>query len=279
MIAVINGALRIGMDDPDLERLAEDQFAAKASNADLAWAMSAGKTAGTTVSATLAACAMARHAMPNQIGDRACPGIKVFATGGIGGVHRGWMKSPDISADLRALAATPVCVVSAGAKSILDLPATLEALQMLGVPVIGYRTNWFPQFHSTGEPISAGSSLSRSDCLPLFNRIDDPCAAADLCRTHWTTLGLSTGILLCHPVPREFAVDHLEIDLAIAEAERLAEHRHTTGPKRTPFLLNELARLTEGRSLRANIALLLNNATLAADIAIAMAREKPGAVD
>lgn len=264
LIALIDGVLHIGLDDRDLSKLAEHAYAGKAASADLAAMMTGRKTAGTTVSATLAACGLARSQnAENQ-------SITVFATGGIGGVHRGWAKHPDISTDLRAIASTPLCVVSAGAKSILDLSATLEALQMLGVPVVGYKTNWFPQFYSDGVPVAGEPSAGRAP-LRLAAHVDDPASAARLCHTHWNTLRINTGVLLCNPIPRQFSVDHLEIELAITEAERLAEHRRITGPQRTPFLLNELARLTEGRSLRANIALLLNNAALAAQVAKAIA--------
>src|SRR5262249_12973513 len=154
-----------------------------------------------------------------------------------------------------------MCVVSAGAKSILDLPATLEALQALGVPVVGYGTDWFPQFHCTGEPASAGSSPLR-----LSHRVNDPQSAAQVCRTHWHTLNQSTGVLLCNPIPHEFALDAAELDRAITQAEALASARGIGGPHRTPFLLNELEQLTQSRSLIANIALLLNNASLAAKV-------------
>jgi pseudouridylate synthase len=259
IIAVIDGVLCIGLDDSDLTRLAADEGRGKASSTDLAAVMSAGQTAGTTVSGTLAGCAAARSPLTSS---SARPALSVFATGGIGGVHRGWSAHLDISADLRAIASTPTCVVSAGAKSILDLPATLEILQTLGVPVVGYGTGWFPQFYCTGEPASAGSSL-----LGLSHRVNDPQSAAQLCRTHWHTLKQSTGVLLCNPIPQEFALDAAEMDRAVAQAEAVASARGIAGPQRTPFLLNELERLTQGRSLIANVALLLNNASLAAKVA------------
>ena len=191
-------------------------------------------------------------------------------------MHRNWSVHPDISADLRAIAATPMCVVAAGAKSILDLPATLEALQTLGVPVVGYQTDWFPQFHATGVPpgkISGEPASAGSSSLRLEQRVDDPQSAAQLCHTHWHMLQQSTGILLCNPIPEPFAIDSTEINSAVALAEALATARGITGPRRTPFLLNELQRLTHGRSLLANIALLLNNARLAAQVAVAIKRQ------
>jgi pseudouridine-5'-phosphate glycosidase len=246
-VAIIEGTLRIGLNDKELIQLAADQSAGKASTPDLSAAMAANATAGTTVSATLTACALTQ------------PKIRCFATGGIGGVHRKWASTPDISADLRALASTPVCVVCAGAKNILDLPATLEALQMLGVPVIGYRTSAFPQFHCVGD-----------DSLRLSHRIDDPTSAAQLCALHWNSLRQSSAILMANPVPANFALDAHEANTAIEHAEEQASRRGIGGAQRTPFLLEELSRLTKGRSLIANIALLINNASLAARVAVAM---------
>jgi pseudouridine-5'-phosphate glycosidase len=246
-VAIIEGTLRVGMDDEDLIRLASDQEAGKASTPDLAAAMVANATAGTTVSATLTACALTQSK------------IRCFATGGIGGVHRNWTSSPDISADLRALASTPVCVICAGAKNILDLPATLEALQMLGVPVVGYRTSAFPQFHCVGD-----------DTLELTHCVDDAQAAARLCVLHWTVLHQTSAVMLANPVPVKFALDANEANAAVERAEEQAGRLGTSGAQRTPFLLSELSRLTNGRSLIANLALLINNASLAARVAVAM---------
>lgn len=258
-IAIIEGDLCIGLEDDKLVMLASEQCAAKASVTDLAFIMSRRGFAGTTVSATMAACRVAHSHMKSRNTAAPNTGICCFATGGIGGVHRNWQTHPDISADLRQIAATPVCVVCSGAKSILDLPATLEALEALGVPVIGYRTDRFPQFLSEGD-----------DHLHLARRIDDVGAAADLCGVHWETLGLESGILLANPVPSEFAMRADELESAIEQAERNAAAHRISGAARTPFLLKELAHLTSGRSLDANIALLLNNARLAAELVVAL---------
>ncbi|MCI0363297.1 MAG: pseudouridine-5'-phosphate glycosidase [Phycisphaerales bacterium] len=269
-IAVIDGTLKIGLDQVDLSRLATDPTADKASATDLAHAIATGATSGTTVSATLTACALTHSAPSTQ--HSALPGFRVLATGGIGGVHRNWQQLPDISHDLRALSHTPVCVVCSGAKSILDLPATLEALETLGVPVIGYRTHSFPQFQCRS-----------SNDLPLRACVDDVQSAARLCIEHWSTLGLRSAIILANPVPDEFAIDRAEFEQAVASAERLASSRTSGGTSggisggtpgggsaRTPFLLAEIARLTSNRSLHANLALLINNARLAAEVAIAL---------
>ena len=248
MIAVLHGVLCIGLDEDQFTRLAADARAGKASVNDLAAAMSSGASAGTTVSATLAASTLATSPANR---------VRVFATGGIGGVHRGWQSTPDISADLRTLAETPICVVCSGAKSILDVPATLEALETLGVPVVGFRTESFPRFQSPG-----------SDELKLRHCVESVAGAAQICDLHWKTLGRSTGIILANPVPQEHAMDAAELDAAINRAENLASKRGITGPARTPFLLDQLAQLTHGRSLRANLALLINNARLAGELAV-----------
>jgi pseudouridine-5'-phosphate glycosidase len=268
IVCVSDGHLRIGLDDRELAAFARDSKAGKCSSTDLSAAILSGQSYGTTVSATLTACSLTHQNNSNH-------GIRFFATGGIGGVHREWNQHPDISADLRALASNPVCVVSSGAKSILDLPATLEALQMLGVPVAGYQTQWFPQFYSRGEPANApAKSASNATHLTLNSCVKNPDDAARLCRIHWDDLHFNSSVLIVNPIPREHAVDDLEIELAVAEAERLARHKHIAGSQRTPFLLAEMARLTEGRSLAANIALLVNNAKLAARIACAAAQNQ-----
>ena len=245
MIGVLKGTLHIGLDDAALAGLAADAEARKASIGNLAHIMAGGQSAGTAVSATLAACMLA-EAGP----------IRVFATGGIGGVHRGWTSRPDISADMLQLATTPVCVVCAGAKSILDLPATIEALETLGVPVVGYGTDRFPCFHARGD-----------DRLRTPQRADDPRSVAAVCRLQWEILGLEAGILLANPLPPESALDRDELDEAVRQANAIADDRGVTGSDRTPFLLAELARLTGGRSLAANIALLVRNARLAGAVA------------
>jgi pseudouridine-5'-phosphate glycosidase len=250
VVAVVNGDLHVGLHDEAMLSLANDAHAEKASIANLAYVMAAGRSAGTTVSASLIGCSLAEPAP-----------VRVFATGGIGGVHAGWTSRPDLSADLSQLARTPVCVVCAGAKSVLDLPATVEALETLGVPVVGYATDSFPRFHA------------RTSGLPLGQHVDDAEAAAAVCRIHWETLGNRSGVILANPIPDEFALDGGELDDAVARANAFADEEHVTGSERTPFLLEELTRLTEGRTLIANIALLLNNARVAAEVAIELARK------
>ena len=239
-IAVLDGRLRIGLSDAELVRLAEAEGVAKLSRADLAACMAAGGTGATTVAATMIAAARA--------------GIAVFATGGIGGVHRGWETSLDISADLQELAQSPVTVVAAGAKAILDLPATLEVLESLGVPVIAVGQDEFPAFWSRRSGLSA----------PL--RMDDP---AEIARAHRlrAALGLPGGQLVANPVPAEAEIPADEIAPLIARAAEEVAARGVTGKAVTPALLSRLLELTEGRSLEANVALVLNNARLAARIA------------
>ena len=239
-IAVLNGRLRIGLSDAELVRLAEAEGVAKLSRADLAACMAAGGTGATTVAATMIAAARA--------------GIAVFATGGIGGVHRGWETSLDISADLQELAQSPVTVVAAGAKAILDLPATLEVLESLGVPVIAVGQDEFPAFWSRRSGLAA----------PL--RMDDP---AEIARAHRlrAALGLPGGQLVANPVPAEAEIPADEIAPLIARAAEEVAARGVTGKAVTPALLSRLLELTEGRSLAANVALVLNNARLAARIA------------
>jgi pseudouridine-5'-phosphate glycosidase len=239
-IAVMAGKIVIGLDATQLERLATDKGALKVSRRDLAYALSSGMTGATTVAATMIAAHMA--------------GIRVFATGGIGGVHRGGETSLDISADLEELAQTPVAVVCAGAKAILDLPRTLEYLETRGVPVVGYQTDEFPAFYSR-----------RSD-LGVDFRMESPAAVADLLRAQWA-LGLKAGVLIANPIPPEHALPEAEIaaviDLAVADAERDG----IRGKDVSPYLLQRIVETTGGASLRANIALVKNNASLAGHIA------------
>jgi pseudouridine-5'-phosphate glycosidase len=247
-IAVLEGRLRIGLDDAGLERLARGgEKVAKLSRADLPWALAEGRDGATTVAATMLAA------------ERA--GIRVFATGGIGGVHRGVAESWDVSADLEELARTPVIVVSAGAKAILDLPKTLEVLETKGVPVVGYGTDELPAF------------WSRSSGLRVPLRLDDAAAVARLYAAQ-RALGLSAGILVANPIPREHEIPRAEIEPAIAAA--LAAAQGAEGKRVTPALLDAVLAATGGKSLEANIALVLNNARLAAEIALALARAPSG---
>lgn len=242
-IAVVDGALRIGLDDDLLTRLAADGPAfAKAGATDLAVAVAGRRCAATTVSATAVLAARA--------------GIRVFATGGIGGVHRG--DGADVSHDLVALARTPIAVVSAGAKAILDLPRTLETLETLGVLVIGYRTAELPAFYT------------RSSGLTLEHRVDDAAALAAICRTRWDGLGQG-GVLVANPVPVAAALDVDAIDRAIATALAEAAAAGVSGKRLTPFLLGRLAEVTGGAAVAANRALALANAEVAAALAVALA--------
>ena len=246
-IAVLDGVLHIGLDPAQLEALARTPDAAKLSRADLAVCMAEGRTGATTVAATMIAAALA--------------GIEVFATGGIGGVHQGAENSFDISADLSELAQTSVTVVAAGAKAILDLPKTLEVLETNGVPVIAFGQDSFPAFWS------ANSSL------PAPLRLDDPAAIA---KAHILrgALGLAGGQLIANPIPSEAEIP-AEIMLPhIAQANAEAAAQGISGKAVTPFLLSRLLELTEGRSLEANIALVLNNARLGAKIACELSKQR-----
>ena len=242
-IAVLAGRPTVGVTDAELYEFARATDVLKASRRDLAAAVAAGRTAATTVAATMA------------IADRA--GIRVFATGGIGGAHRALESaSPatfDISADLVELSRTPVAVVCAGAKSILDIPRTLEILETFGVPVIGYQCDSFPGFylHSTGEPVSA--------------RVDTPAEAAQLTAAHWALGG--AGVLLAQAVLERVALSAEEFETALATAEKQAASAGVRGAALTPFLLARLADLTGGRSLAANRELIVANARLAAEVA------------
>jgi pseudouridine-5'-phosphate glycosidase len=246
-IVVKGGRIHIGLSSDELEELGQAKDVMKLSRADLAVALSSGRTGATTVAATMICAHLA--------------GIDVFATGGIGGVHQGAEESFDISADLRELADTPVSVVSAGAKAILDLPKTLEVLETLGVPVIAVGQDEFPAF------------WSRSSGLPAPLRLDTPeeIAAAHLMRAR---LGLPGGQLVANPVPQEQEIPRGVMMPVVAAALREAEEKGIAAKAVTPFLLQRIYELTEGRSLETNIALVLNNARLAAGIAAKIARQR-----
>ena len=243
-IAVIDGLLHIGLEDDTLEALAKVRNVAKLSRADMAVCIASGGTGATTVAATMIAARLA--------------GIEVFATGGIGGVHKGAEDSFDISADLLELAQTPVTVVAAGAKAILDVPKTLEVLETQGVPVIAVGQDSFPAFWSAGSPLKA----------PL--RMDDP---AQIARAHRmrARMGLPGGQLIANPIPAADEIPADELAPVIAEAQQDAETHGISGKGVTPYLLQRIFELTKGRSLEANIALVRNNARLAARIAAALA--------
>jgi pseudouridine-5'-phosphate glycosidase len=243
-IAVHDGKIRVGLSEAELEALARDPGAHKLSRRDLAAALARGFRGGTTVAATMLCAAWA--------------GVRVFATGGIGGVHRGGHVTMDVSADLTELARTPVAVVCAGCKAILDIPRTLEVLETFGVPVIGYGCDEVPAFYT------------RESGCPAPLRLDHPGEVAALLDAQWS-LGLRTGVLVTNPIPVEHAMDGEEIDRAIAAALAEAETQGVTGKAVTPFLLARVAALTGERSLRSNIALVKHNAQLAAAIATAHA--------
>ena len=239
-IAVLDGQAHVGLDAAALERLGRAEDVAKLSRADLAACLATGGTGATTVAATMILAHLA--------------GIEVFATGGIGGVHRGAETTFDISADLYELAQTPISVVATGAKAILDLPATLEVLETLGVPVIAVGQNALPAF------------WSRDSGLPAPLRMDD---AAAIARAHVTrgALGLPGGQLVANPIPREAEISAAELAPIIARAVDEAAERGIATKAVTPFLLTRIFELTGGRSLEANVALVLNNARLGARLA------------
>jgi len=243
-VAIMDGKFRVGVEGEDLERLAsEGHKAAKASRRDVAALLVSGDLAGTTVATTMMAAAWA--------------GIRIFATGGIGGVHRGAESTFDISADLEELSRTPVAVICAGAKSILDIGKTLEVLETNGVPVLGYGTDEFPAF------------WARRSGHKVDHRFDNP---ADLARVIalQASLGLG-GVLIANPIPEADALDATEIEARIAAAVADAERQGVSRKALTPFLLQRIFELTGGKSLIANIALVENNARVAAQIAVALA--------
>jgi pseudouridine-5'-phosphate glycosidase len=242
-IAVVDGRIKIGLSDGERESLAMTGDAMKLSRADIGFAVAQKRTGGTTVAATMIAAHMA--------------GIKVFATGGIGGVHKGAEKSFDISADLDELARTPIIVVSAGAKAILDIEKTLEVLETRGVPVIGHGCETMPAFWSRQSPFRAPLTLNAPEDIAHFYRTRQ-------------ALGLSGGILVANPVPQNDEIPAAEMDGYIQAAQQAAEALNVTGKAVTPFLLSKILELSGGRSLKTNIALVENNARLAAEIAEAL---------
>lgn len=245
-IAVLEGRIKVGLSPDELDCLGTATEVLKLSRADLPYAVAAGRHGSTTVAATMICAHLA--------------GIRVFATGGIGGVHRGVEDTWDVSADLEELAMTPVAVVCAGAKAILDLPRTLEYLETRGVPVVGYGTDRFPAF------------WSRSSDLPVPIRLDTPAAIAELIRAK-DRLGLKGGVLITNPVPTEDEVPFEDVRGLIDEAVDEARRRGIVGKAVTPFLLSYLNQATGGRSLVANIALVKHNAALAARIAVSLAQQ------
>jgi pseudouridine-5'-phosphate glycosidase len=247
-VAVWQGRPTVGLAEPEIEALARCRDVLKASRRDLATAVAHGLTAATTVAATM------------YLAHRA--GLRFFATGGIGGVHRGAETSGDVSADLWELARLPAVVLCSGAKSVLDIPRTLEALETLVVPVVGYGTDEFPAFYqrSSGRPVSA--------------RVDTPAQAAAFVSAHWDLDG--SGVVVAQPVAEGLALAREEMEQVAAEAEADAAARGIRGPALTPFLLANLAERTGGRTLKANQALVVANARLAARVALAFAVLRAG---
>ncbi len=243
-IAVIDGVLHIGLDNALLETLAQTEGAMKVSRADLAFAIAERRTGATTVAATMIGAARA--------------GIRVFATGGIGGVHRKAEETFDISADLEELARTGVIVVCAGAKAILDIPKTLEVLETRGVPVVTYDSAQFPAFWSRDSGLPSPLTLNSPAAIANFQQVRDQ-------------LGVDGGMLIANPVPADAEIPREEMEIYIARALDNAERDEITGKAVTPYLLDTLFHLTDGRSLTTNIALVENNARLAAEIAVALA--------
>lgn len=242
-IAVIHGTLHIGLEKDQLEALAQTTDAMKVSRADIAFAIAERRTGATTVAATMIAAARAD--------------IRVFATGGIGGVHKGAEETFDISADLTELAKTGVIVVCAGAKAILDIPKTLEVLETNGVPVVTFGSEEFPAFWSRSSGLSSPLSLN------------SPAAIANFQATR-EQLGIDGGMLVANPVPEADEIPREEMEIYINRAISHAERDEVTGKDVTPYLLGDIFRLTDGRSLETNIALVRNNAQLAAEIAVAL---------
>jgi pseudouridine-5'-phosphate glycosidase len=240
-IALLGGRVHIGLDERDLEHLARASGVWKISRRDLPVALAQRRDGATTVAGTIL--------IARQVG------IRVMATGGLGGVHRG--DPTDVSADLPEIARTPILVVCSGAKAILDLPATLEWLETWGVPVVGYRTDEFPAFYS------------RESGLRLEARADTPGEAAAIAQAMWE-MGYPGGMLLCVPCPEEAARPAAEMEQAITQAVREAASQGTRGKALTPFLLARVAELTEGKSRAANLALLRNNGKVAAQVAAAL---------
>ncbi len=240
-IAIMAGKIKIGLNNDELLQLVKNKPVFKASKRDIPFMLSTGSNAGTTVAATLFCAEKA--------------GIKVFATGGIGGVHHG--ASHDISADLIELATTPVAVICAGAKAILDLPRTLEFLETHSIPVIGYRTETLPAFYTANTTYR------------LSSRIDDIESLVKLVKTHWQ-LGMRTGILIANPISSRDEIPAALIDPVIHNALLLAAENNISGKEVTPFLLKEVAAVTKGRSIAANISLILNNVKLGAELSYAL---------
>jgi pseudouridine-5'-phosphate glycosidase len=245
-IAVQGGRLKVGLSEDEITHLGKlGQQAIKTSRRDLPFVVARKEDGATTVAATMIIAAMA--------------GIRIFATGGIGGVHRGAEESFDISADLEELARSNVAVVCAGIKSVLDIGRTLEYLETKGVPVVGYQTDTLPAFYT----LSSG--------YPVDYRVDETAEIAHALRTKWS-MGFEGGMVIANPIPKDYALDEVEVEAAIADALADMKNEEITGKDATPFLLQRIVERTGGRSLEANIQLVINNARLAAKIAAQLAK-------
>lgn len=240
-IAILNGKIKIGLSDEELEYLGQAKDVIKASRRDLPYILASKKDGATTVAATMICAELA--------------GIAVFVTGGIGGVHRGAETTMDISADLEELSMTNVAVVCAGAKSILDIGLTMEYLETKGVPVLGFGTAKLPAFYT------------RSSEFDVNYKVDTPEETAGVLKAKWD-IGLNGGVVIANPIPEEHAMDEAEITEMIENALKEAEEQHIKGKDSTPFLLGKVKELTEGKSLTANIALVKHNAEVGAEIAV-----------
>jgi len=245
-IAIINGRIKIGLTESDLDHMGKDSGITKASRRDMAMILSKGIDGATTVATTMLCADLA--------------GIRVFATGGIGGVHRNGQTTMDVSADLQELSSTNVGVVCAGAKSILDIGLTLEYLETLGVPVLGYETENFPAFYT------------RESGYKVDYRVDNPAEIAKALKVKWD-LGLRGGMVIANPIPKEFEMDKEYISAVIDEAVESAEKEGVKGKKITPYILARLHTKTGDKSLFANKELVYNNVRLAAQIAIEYAKQ------
>ena len=243
--AIIGGKLKVGLTSEELDLMCKGEGVGKVSRRDVAVYLATGKTGATTVATTMMIASMA--------------GIKVFATGGIGGVHRGATETMDISADLQELANTPVAVVCAGAKSLLDLGLTLEYLETFGVPVLGLRTDDFPAFYC------------RSSGFKLDYNAATEAEVAKIAKTKWD-LGLKGGLVIGNPIPEEYALDYDEMEKVIVKALELAKEQGIHGKDTTPFLLSHIKDMTDGVSFASNLQLAYNNAKAASKIAVDLAK-------
>lgn len=243
--AIIGGKLKVGLTSEELDLMCKGEGVGKVSRRDVAVYLATGKTGATTVATTMMIASMA--------------GIKVFATGGIGGVHRGATETMDISADLQELANTPVAVVCAGAKSLLDLGLTLEYLETFGVPVLGLRTDDFPAFYC------------RSSGFKLDYNASTEAEVAKIAKTKWD-LGLKGGLVIGNPIPEEYALDYDEMEKVIVKALELAKEQGIHGKDTTPFLLSHIKDMTDGVSFASNLQLAYNNAKAASKIAVELAK-------